>query len=176
MNKTEIIIGGVGGQGCVSGGNLLALAAAVYDGHEALAAVSYGSEARGTFSKSEVIISDEKIYYPYSQNPNFILILDPVAYERYVDKSDAGTVIIYDSNTITERSSKAAQYGYPLTDMAVAAGNIASMNIVALGLLAKHSGCITPDAVRKAIEVRFEKKPKVCQSNIRAFESGLNAK
>ena len=82
MSKAEIIIAGVGGQGCVSGGNLLAYAAAVYDNKEALAAVSYGSEARGTFSKSDVIISDEQIYFPYTQKADDVLILDPIAYER----------------------------------------------------------------------------------------------
>lgn len=175
MNKTEIIIGGVGGQGCVSGGNLLALAAAVYDGREALAAVSYGSEARGTFSKSEVIISDSRIYFPYSQNADYIIILSPIAYERYVDKAGAGTVIIYDSDSVKERSSNATQYGYPISAMAVDSGSIASMNIAALGLLAKHSDCVSPEALKKAIESRFANKPKVCLTNIRALESGLNA-
>lgn len=175
MKKTEIIIGGVGGQGCVSGGNLLALAAAVYDGKEALAAVSYGSEARGTFSKSEVIISDEQIYFPYAQKGDYILIMDPIAYERYVDDVSEGTVIIYDSDTITERKSNAMQHGYPMSTMAVSAGNIASMNIVALGLLVKHSHVVSPEAVKQAIESRFAKKPKVCQSNLTAFASGLNA-
>lgn len=174
MKKTEIIISGVGGQGCVSGGNLLAQAAAIYDGKEALAAVSYGSEARGTFSKSEVIISDSQIFFPYAQDPDFIIVMDPVAYDRYVDNVSDRTVILYDSDTVTERPSKAVQYGYPMSTMAVSAGSIASLNIVALGILARHSQAVSFDAMTKTIQARFGKKPKVCQSNLTAFQAGFD--
>lgn len=175
MKKTEIIISGVGGQGCVSGGNLLAQAAAIYDGKEALAAVSYGSEARGTFSKSEVIISGSQIYFPYAQKPNYIIVMDPVAYDRYVDEVTADTVILYDSDTVTERPSKAAQFGFPMSTMAVSAGSIASLNIVALGILAKRSQAVSFEALEQAIQSRFGKKPKVCASNLTALRSGYEA-
>ena len=59
--KTEIRIAGTGGMGVVLAGVILGHAAAVYGGLEAVQSQSYGSEARGTAAKSEVIVSDQPI-------------------------------------------------------------------------------------------------------------------
>ena len=62
-SKTEIRIGGSGGQGVVLAAQILGKAA-VLDGRNVLQTQSYGAEARGSLAKSEVIISDSKIGFP----------------------------------------------------------------------------------------------------------------
>ena len=62
--RTEIRIAGTGGMGVVLAGVILGHAAVVYGGLDAIQSQSYGSEARGTAAKSEVIISNEPIKYP----------------------------------------------------------------------------------------------------------------
>ncbi|MCJ7469430.1 2-oxoacid:acceptor oxidoreductase family protein, partial [Candidatus Bathyarchaeota archaeon] len=55
--KIEIRISGLGGQGIVLAGQILGKAAA-YDGKNVVQTQSYGSEARGSAAKSEIVISD----------------------------------------------------------------------------------------------------------------------
>ena len=61
--RYEIRLSGEGGQGLVLAGKVLAEAAAIYDDKNATQSQSYGPEARGGASRSEVIISDEDIDY-----------------------------------------------------------------------------------------------------------------
>jgi 2-oxoglutarate ferredoxin oxidoreductase subunit gamma len=56
--KIEIRLSGSGGQGLILAGLILAEAAAIYEGKNAVQTQSYGPEARGGASKSEVIISN----------------------------------------------------------------------------------------------------------------------
>ena len=57
MARTEVILSGKGGQGLILAGLILAEAAGVHDGLETLQTQSYGIEARGGASRSEVVIS-----------------------------------------------------------------------------------------------------------------------
>ena len=63
-DRTEIRLAGEGGQGMILAGIILAEAAAIYDGKNAVQSQSYGPEARGGASKSEVIIASEEIDFP----------------------------------------------------------------------------------------------------------------
>ena len=62
--RYEIRFSGAGGQGLILAGVIMAEAASIYDGKQAVQSQSYGPEARGGASKSEVIISDDFIDYP----------------------------------------------------------------------------------------------------------------
>ena len=79
----EIVLSGVGGQGLLSIGNLLGEAASIFGGKKATMTASYGVETRGTFTKSDVIISDEEIDFPEVLNPDIVLCLAQVSYDRY---------------------------------------------------------------------------------------------
>ena len=57
--QKEIIISGVGGQGMILCGTMIAEAAAIHDHKRATLSSEYGVETRGTFAKSDVIVSDE---------------------------------------------------------------------------------------------------------------------
>ena len=62
--RYELRLSGEGGQGLVLAGKILAEAAAIYEDHNATQSQSYGPEARGGASRSEVIVSDVEIDYP----------------------------------------------------------------------------------------------------------------
>ena len=75
-DEKEIVLSGVGGQGVVSVGEVMGLAASLYEENlNAAMSASYGSEARGTFTKTDVIISDGEIGYPNVASPDIILCL-----------------------------------------------------------------------------------------------------
>jgi 2-oxoglutarate ferredoxin oxidoreductase subunit gamma len=62
--RYEIRLSGSGGQGLVLAGVILAEALGVYEGKNVTQTQSYGPEARGGASRSDIVISDGEIYYP----------------------------------------------------------------------------------------------------------------
>lgn len=67
---TSFLLSGSGGQGVITMAILLAQAAALYENRLAVQSQSYGPEARGGATRSDVIISDEPIMcFPRSSIP-----------------------------------------------------------------------------------------------------------
>ena len=69
-DRYEVRLAGEGGQGMILAGIILAEAAAVYDGLNAVQTQSYGPEARGGASRTEVDIAQGEIEYPKVKNPH----------------------------------------------------------------------------------------------------------
>lgn len=172
--QMEVILSGVGGQGLIVCGTLMGEAVALYDYHNATMASEYGVETRGTFTKSDLIISDEEIFYPEAIHPNVILTLAPVAYERYIDTLESDTLLIYNSNEVKDvREGVKNQIGYPISEMAKQAGHPATANIISLGIVAGKIHIISREAAHKAIRNFFARKSeKVVQMNLKAFDMG----
>ena len=57
--------------------------AAVAEGKEAVQSHSYGPEARGGASKSEVIIDDKPIFHPHVIVPDLVLAMTQKAADKY---------------------------------------------------------------------------------------------
>lgn len=73
--KKEIVLSGVGGQGVVSVGEVMGLASLNEENINATMSASYGAEARGTFTKTDVVLSDGLVGYPNVAVPDLILCL-----------------------------------------------------------------------------------------------------
>lgn len=173
-DKYQIVLSGVGGQGLIACGSLVAEAAIIYEDKYATLTSSYGVETRGTFTKSDIIISGKEIYYPEVIKEDIVLSLAQVAYDRYIDKIDSDAILIYDSSLVTQiKDSKAKQYGFPFTDLARELGNITVANVIALGAIIKMSGILSQESVLNAIKDKYEEKPKVMELNTKALEKGL---
>lgn len=173
-NKWQVILSGVGGQGLIACGKLMAEAAILYEDKYATLSSSHGVETRGTFSKSDVIISDNQIYYPEVIKEDVVLSLAQVAYDKYVSKVGSDGYLIYDSNMITEvKESKSKQIGFSFTDIARELGNVAVANVIALGVIIKLTGMLEEESVIFAIQNVFKEKPKVMELNVKAFRKGI---
>ncbi len=71
MERFRILFSGSGGQGVITASILLAEAAVLYDGLNAVQAQTYGPEARGGATRADVIISDREIRFPKVTQPNW---------------------------------------------------------------------------------------------------------
>ena len=69
MEKYRFLLSGSGGQGIITMAILLAEAAVLYEGLVAVQSQSYGPEARGGATRSDVIISNSEIYFPRLISP-----------------------------------------------------------------------------------------------------------
>lgn len=171
--QKEITISGVGGQGMILCGTLIAEAAAIHDHKQATLSSEYGVETRGTFAKSDVIVSEEEIYFPDVTEPDLIICLAQVAYERYSGKRDA--LIVYNSDEVTPNPAHAAgEEGVAITKLAKEIGNPAVANILTMGIIVGLLDAVTVQGAEAAITKFFEKRgDKVIALNKQAFETGI---
>ena len=172
--KQELRLSGSGGQGLILAGIILA-EAALLDGKLAIQSQSYGPEARGGSSKSEVIISDEEIYFPKVTKPNLVLVMSQEAAKKYVDDlSDAG-VLVTDSLFVKDlpTSFKGKVYELPITHTAkTELGKALFANIIALGAIVKLTGLVSEASIIKAVLNRVPKGTE--EVNEKAIKLGMS--
>lgn len=156
MDKCEIRLSGSGGQGLLLAGIILA-EAAIIEGKNAIQTQSYGPEARGGASKSEVIISNEKIDFPKVRNCDILLSLTQKSYEQYNNGlKDDGILIVDDVVEVNDINAK--KFSAPIIDTAAhSIGKPMVTNIVALGALVAITNVVSKDALEKAVLNRVPK-------------------
>ncbi len=168
---SKIKITGFGGQGVILAGELLAYAA-VLDGKEGSAIGSYGSAARGGLTSSEIVISNEFIDAPFSENPDILIALSQEGYDKYLTTISKNGIVIVDSGMV-KLSSHPKQYELPAT-------NIASLelkspvvaNMIMLGALSAITGIVSKKALINVINNTVNKK--FIELNERGIEIGFN--
>ncbi len=98
--RYEIRFSGAGGQGLITAGIILAEAASIIEGKHAVQSQSYGPEARGGASKSEVIISDGPIDYPKATIVDACLAMTQEAADKYANGIKPGGLLLLDSDFV----------------------------------------------------------------------------
>jgi len=170
--RYEIRLSGEGGQGLVLAGKILAEAAAIYDDKNATQSQSYGPEARGGASRSEVIISDEDIDYPKAIHIDFLLALTQEACNRYSKDLKEGAILLVDSDSVKEcPQGKYKIYKVPIIDTARSKiGRAVVANIVSLGIIVELTKIVSIEAIESAILARVPKGTE--KINLEAFKAG----
>jgi 2-oxoglutarate ferredoxin oxidoreductase subunit gamma len=157
--RYEVRLSGAGGQGLVLGGVILAEAVALFEGINAVQTQSYGPEARGGASKSEVIISDGDIDYPKATQIDLLLCLTQEACDKYSVDLKKGGILLADSRMVTELPDEDYKvYHLPIIDTAKEkVGKVFVANIVALGAIAGLLDNVSLENVEKAVLRRVPK-------------------
>lgn len=172
QNSTwQIRIGGVGGQGIVLASKLLGIAASLYDGKEAVCTQAYGPEARGGAARSDVVISDEPVDYPFVTEADVLAVLFPEAYSKFRPMLKPGGILIVDSGLVKVPDDEQNVHRIPATQIADEVGNRLARNVVILGFLVGITGVVSRDAMVEAI--RKAMKPKIVELNIEALDAGI---
>lgn len=170
MTSTEIRLSGSGGQGLLLCGIVLA-EAAIIDGKNAVQTQSYGPEARGGASKSEVIISDGGIYYPKVRKPDIFLALTQEAYDKYVNSISEDGIVIADQSVKLSDVKCKGKYSLPILKTASeVVGKAMVANIVALGTINQITKLVSPDALEEAVLNRVPKGTE--ELNRKALKTG----
>jgi len=171
--RYEIRLSGEGGQGLVLAGKILAEAAAIYDDRNATQSQSYGPEARGGASKSEVIIADGDIDFPKAENLDMLLALTQEALDKYHADLRAGGLLVVDTDAISRLPQGDWRVvSVPLSRLArEKLGKPVVANIIALGVIVQLSKVVTEQAAELAILARVPRGTE--DLNRRAFRLGL---
>lgn len=172
MNKrTEIRLAGEGGQGMILAGIILAEAAAIYDGKQATQTQSYGPEARGGASRSEVVISDVEIDHPEVLEPDIVVALSQEAYRKFGKSIRPDGLLIVDEERVeTEPDSKAIKVPVARLSREIT-GRAITANTISLGVLVGLSGVVSRKAIEQAVAARAPKGTE--EMNRKALEAGF---
>src|ERR1039457_6357172 len=153
MSRYELRFSGAGGQGLILAGVIMAEAASIYDGKQAVQSQSYGPEARGGASKSEVIISDRPIDYPKATVVDALLALTQEACDKYSHDLKEGGVLLIDSDLVKNEPKgnfKVTKFNIINTAKNDVGREIVA-NIVALGAMVALTGQVTRENAEKAV-------------------------
>ena len=154
MSRYELRFSGSGGQGLITAGIIMAKAASIYEGKQAVQSQSYGPEARGGSSKSEVIISDGPIDYPKATTVDALLAMTQEACDKYTHDLKEGGILLVDSDLVTKLPTKGnfKVVSFPIINTAKTdVGREIVANIVALGAMGALTGQISRENAEKAV-------------------------
>jgi 2-oxoglutarate ferredoxin oxidoreductase subunit gamma len=174
MAKSEIRVGGLGGQGVILCGHIIGKAASIYDNKFATLIQAFGPEARGSACSAQVTVSDEVIGYPYVKNPDILVLMSQDAYAQFIGQLKPGGLVLYEEELVTvddKLPAGARALGIPATRFAEELGRRLVLNIVMTGFFAGVTGLVSPAAVEKAV---LSSVPKGTEDlNMRALRKGL---
>ena len=172
MPRTEIKIGGFGGQGVILSGYILGRAASIFDSKSATMIQAFGPEARGSACSAELIISNEAITYPYIVAPNVMVVMSQEAYTKFSPQLAQGGILLTEEDLVVTHNlrSDIKHYSIPATRFAEELGKRLVLNIVMLGFATAITNVVGREAARKAVKVSVPKGTE--ELNFAAFEKG----
>jgi 2-oxoglutarate ferredoxin oxidoreductase subunit gamma len=170
--RLEIVASGFGGQGVVRLGQVLG-EAAVKQGLRVTMLKSHGTEMRGGYVRSQVVMSKKAIDSPICENPDFFIALSSSAYDRFKDIVPDRGLILYDPQFVKSIDDNLSCKHKELPAKQLAIDNFGKAifsNTIALGAMARLlDGDIEKDVILKSI---LEVIPKFHEENRDAFEIG----
>jgi 2-oxoglutarate ferredoxin oxidoreductase subunit gamma len=170
--QREMRLAGLGGQGLILAGIIVAEAVGIHEGKEVAQTQAYGAEARGGFSRSDVVIRDEPILFPKASKLDFLLAMSQSAYEENLPSLKKGGTLLVDSTYVSEVSG-ANMYAIPFSKIAkqkFGRENVA--NIIALGAITQVFPIISEKSMEKAVLNRVPKR--FIEMNKQAFKEGVH--
>ena len=172
--RTEVQLGGFGGQGIMSAGKIIGQAAAIYDQLEASFTQSYGPEARGGSAGSQVVIASDPIHHPHLIDPISAIIMSQAAYDKYVPTLASDGMLLIDDGLVRlpeDHRKDIKIYGVPANQIAEEIGNSRAANTVMLGFWTAIIGVVSEAAMRQSVSESVP--PKTLDVNLKAFDLGF---
>jgi 2-oxoglutarate ferredoxin oxidoreductase subunit gamma len=173
MERCRMIFSGSGGQGVITAAIILAEAAVLYENLNAVQSQSYGAEARGGATRSDVIISDSIIHFPKVLQPNVLVCLNQNSYNKFYPVIRPGGLLITDPRFVqTEKKVDAQQKELIMYETVMAKiGKPIVFNICMLGAVIALTELVKPESVMKVLALRIPQD--FLDMNRQALDIGL---
>ncbi len=161
MERCRLVFSGSGGQGVITAAIILAEAAVIWDGLNAVQSQSYGAEARGGATRSKVL------------QPNVLVCLTQEAYNRFSSIIRPGGLLITDSRYVKiQRKVDAQQRELPMFRTVMEQiGRPIVFNICMLGALIALADLVKPESIMKVLESRVP--ADFLEMNQKALQLGM---
>ena len=173
MERCRMVFSGSGGQGVITAAIILAEAAVIYENLNAVQSQSYGAEARGGATRSDIIISDSVIHFPKVIQPNVLVCLTQSAYNKFYPIIRPGGLLITDARFVQiEKKVDAQQKEIEMYETVMAKiGKPIVFNICMLGAVIALTGLVKPESIMKVLEHRIPQD--FLEMNRQALDIGL---
>ena len=172
MRLTEIRVAGFGGQGVILSAIVLGKAASIYENGFATMTQNFGPEARGGACSAQLVMSDSPVLYPYTTQPDIMVIMSQEAYNRFAHELKPGGMLIIEEDLVrvSNMNRDKQVYAIPATRFAEELGKRMVLNSVMVGFFTAVTKLLGADAVRKAIADSVP--PNFRELNLKAFDKG----
>lgn len=130
--------------------------AALLAGLHAAQSGSYSAQVRGAFTRSDVVLSEEPVDYPYVSDADVLVCLSLLGLENALKSLKRGGLLILDGTLITNETvipeGIARVLSIPATSIASELGKPQAANMVLLGALVKATGLFTDEILQEAVK------------------------
>jgi 2-oxoisovalerate ferredoxin oxidoreductase beta subunit len=168
-------IAGFGGQGILFLGEVLA-EAGMQAGHKVTWLPSYGPEMRGGTANCHVVISSSRIGNPTVNTSTVLVAMNRPSYEKFVDDTVDGGMLLYDSSLIEGVTvpDRLRGYAVPATKIADSIGNTRIANVVMLGAYLGLTGIFNREQAMRALRLHI-RRANLLALNEKALDAGMEA-
>jgi len=170
----EVIIAGMGGQGVMVMGQLLAYATVLEEGN-VVWFPSYGPETRGGTAECTVIISSQEIGSPVSSSPDTLIGLNQLLLDKFAPAVKREGVILV--NTTLAKPSDYRDdckiVEIPASEVAAELGNDKVANMIMLGAYVQLVRPVKMESIKASMEEVLPKRHhKIIPLNNAALDRG----
>ncbi len=170
MDYAEIRLSGSGGQGMGLAGRIVS-ESAITEGYNVCQTQSYGPEARGGASRTDIIFSCDRILFPNCRHLDVLLAMNQESSDKFSGAVREDGLILVDSTYVDQPPEGNRVYEYRLTKTSLETFKIPlAANLIALGIIAALTRYFSleswTDSIRRTVP------PKFRELNLDAFELG----
>lgn len=171
---TDIRFSGFGGQGIIRCALIAGKALNIYGGKHATMNQAIGPEARGGACSSQLVVSDDRVLYPYIQAPDILVAMSQEAYDKYNGELKKGGILIIDEDLVKpgEVPAGCRFFQVPSTRFAEELGNRIFANLVMMGFFTAVTGVTTDEVMKKALPGLVP--DRFLEKNFKAFDRGYS--
>lgn len=171
----DCITAGVGGQGVMTIGELLAYSG-IASGLNATSLPEYGTEMRGGNANCTVVLSSGPIGSPIIKHPKSIIAMSQSAVDSFLDTVvDNGFALVNSSLAKFKADDRIKIYPVPMNDLASDVNLNKMVNMVAMGAFVALSKIVEMDKVIEALDkVIPERYMHLKDANIQALNIGVD--
>ena len=170
--KRQLRFVGVGGQGVILAGEILATAK-IEQGGYGIKASTYTSQVRGGPTKVDIILDEDEIFYPYANDGE--LATAQISFEQFKSGVKNGGIIVVEPNLVKvsdEDKKRWKIYEIPIITIAKdEVGNVITQSVVALATAVEMSKCLPHELVKTVMLAHVPAKVKA--ENEKAYELGI---
>jgi 2-oxoglutarate ferredoxin oxidoreductase subunit gamma len=146
----------------------------LFDDKQATLNQSFGPEARGSACSAQMVVSDDRVLYPYITVPDILISMSQEAYDKFESELKKDGLLLIDEDLVKPKPirDKIAMFSIPATRMAEEMGNRIFANLVMLGFFTAMSDVVSAEAMRKAIPGSVP--DRFLDKNLDAFDKGYD--
>ncbi|MEF2144367.1 MAG: 2-oxoacid:acceptor oxidoreductase family protein [Desulfovibrionaceae bacterium] len=171
LERFEIRLSGLGGQGIITLGRVLGTGLALGHGYQVTQTQSYGPEARGGSSRCDLVVSSGAISYPKAESLDLLVALSQEACNSYYRFLKPGGILVLESDLVKQPPTN-IYLGLPFTEMArKKVGIVQAMNTLVLGAVTYLLPFAEQRVMRKSLQDSLP--AKIRDVNTKAFNLGF---